>query len=157
MSLGDRLFQPFSSVKARVVVAKYAEDSMTSDQHGTKQTIEKLTQDWAGAELRGDADFLSRNLADDFIGVGPFGFMLTRDQWVNRYASGDLHYDTFTLDEAKVRAYDDAAIVIGRQTQTGNHQGHPLPPGGRATLIWVREGDRWLLAGWHLSPIAAPS
>jgi ketosteroid isomerase-like protein len=124
---------------------------------GTRETIAQLTQDWAGAELQGDADFLSRNLADDFIGVGPFGFMLTKEQWVNRYASGDLHYDTFSLDEARVRVYDDAAVVVGRQSQIGNHQGRPLPPGGRATLIWVREHGRWLLAGWHLSPIAAPS
>jgi ketosteroid isomerase-like protein len=124
---------------------------------GTRETIEQLTQEWAGAELRGDTDFLSRNLADDFVGVGPFGFMLTKDQWVNRYASGDLHYDAFTLDEARVRIYGDAAVVVGRQSQAGNHQGNPLPPGGRATLIWVRENGRWLLAGWHLSPIAAPS
>ena len=130
---------------------------MAEDQNGTKKAIEQLTQEWAGAELRGDSDFLNRNLTDDFIGVGPFGFMLTRDQWVNRYASGDLHYDAFTLDEARVRVYDDAAVVVGRQSQSGNHQGRPLPPGGRATLIWVRESGRWLLAGWHLSPIAAPS
>ena len=106
---------------------------------------------------RGDADFLSRNLTDDFVGVGPFGFMLTKDQWVNRYASGDLHYDAFSLDEARVRVYGDTAVVVGRQSQAGNHQGRPLPPGGRATLIWVQEDGRWLLAGWHLSPIAAPS
>ncbi len=124
---------------------------------GTRETIEQLTQEWAGAELRGDADFLSRNLTDDFVGVGPFGFMLTKDQWVNRYASGDLHYDAFSLDEARVRVYGDTAVVVGRQSQAGNHQGRPLPPGGRATLIWVQEDGRWLLAGWHLSPIAAPS
>ena len=36
---------------------------------GTRETIEQLTQEWAGAELRGDTDFLSRNLADE----GPVG------------------------------------------------------------------------------------
>src|SRR5262245_60513548 len=103
---------------------------MASDQHGTIQAIESITQAWAGAELRGDTDFLGRSLTDDFIGVGPFGFMLTRDQWINRYATGDLHYDAFTLDEASVRLYGDAAVVVGRQSQAGNHQERPLPPGG---------------------------
>src|SRR4051812_19762050 len=113
-SLGDRRFRPFSSGNARLVVAKHAEDSMASDQSGPKQAIEKLTQDWAGAELRGDTDVLNRTLTDDFIGVGPFGFMLNKDQWLKRYASGDLHYDAFILDEAQVRNYGDAAVVVGR-------------------------------------------
>src|SRR5262249_26554880 len=147
--LGGWLLRPFSSNNARFAVPKHAEETMASVQNGTKQAIEHVIQEWAGAELRGDTDFLSRNLTDDFIGVGPFGFMLTREQWVNRYASGDLHYDAFTLDEAQIRVHGDAAIVVGRQSQAGNHQGRPLPPGGRATLIWVREDGRWLLAGWH--------
>lgn len=130
---------------------------MSAGRNDTIGAIAKLNQEWSDAELRGDTDFLSRTLTDDFIGVGPFGFMLTKDQWVNRYASGDLHYDAFSLDETQIREYGDVAVVVGRQSQAGNHQGRPLPPGGRATLIWVREGGEWKLAGWHLSPIAAPA
>src|SRR6266480_361024 len=37
---------------------------------------------WAAAEHRGDADLLAGLLADDFVGVGLLGFVLTRDQWL---------------------------------------------------------------------------
>jgi hypothetical protein len=46
------------------------------------QQLEKLAEDWATAELRGDITFLKRNLADDSIGVGPYGFLLTKDDWL---------------------------------------------------------------------------
>ena len=42
------------------------------------QQLEKLAGDWATAELRGGTTFLERNLADDFVGVGPYGVSCSR-------------------------------------------------------------------------------
>jgi ketosteroid isomerase-like protein len=121
--------------------------------------LEKLGQAWAAAELRGDAAFLGRTLTDDFIGIGPRGFMLTKEQWLGRYASGSLRYDSFSWDEVRVRVYGDAAVLTGRQSQSGVVR----PPGTdrdqdvtaqlRATLVFVKQNGDWRLAGLHLSPI----
>jgi ketosteroid isomerase-like protein len=118
------------------------------------QEVEERTREWATAELNGDTRTLGRLLTDDFIGIGPFGFMLTKEQWLDRYRPDGLRNNTFALDETRVRTYGDAAIVTGRQVQSGSYQGKALPPGGRATLIWVQGNGGWQLAGWHLSPIA---
>ena len=125
-----------------------------SEARTTANDLEQRIQEWSTAELNGDASALDSMLVDDFVGIGPLGFMLTKEQWLARYTSGGLHYDTFSLEEIRPRIYGDATVVTGRQAQTGSFQGNELPTGGRATLIWVRQDGRWLLAGWQLSPIA---
>ena len=83
----------------------------------TQQEVMQLADVWANAELLGDTAVLEKTLADDFVGVGPLGFLLTRQEWLARLQSGDLKYTAHTLDEVKVRVYNEAAILIGRLTK----------------------------------------
>lgn len=112
-----------------------------------------LGQEWASAELSGNSGFLERALTNDFIGVGPRGFLLTKAQWLDRYQSGDLRYESFTWDDVQVHGYEQAAVVTGRQTIKGSYKGHETGGQFRGTQVFVRQGDQWLLAALHLSPI----
>jgi len=121
------------------------------------EELNKLVEDWASAELRGDAAFLEGALTDDFVGIGPLGFMLNKEQWLARYESGDLVYESFAIDEVEARFYGEAAVATCRQSQTGTYQGQAvdvMQGEFRVTLVFVERGGRWLVAGLHLSPIA---
>ncbi len=111
--------------------------------------IQNLVQEWAAAEQRGDTDFLAQNLADDFVGIGPRGFMLTKEQWLARYQSGDLHNASFALEEIAVRRYGETAVATGRQVQRTSFQGHDASGQFRVSLVFVRQAGRWLIAGWQ--------
>ena len=93
------------------------------NQEQIEQEVARLADAWATAELQGDTAFLERTLADDFVGVGPLGFLLTKQEWLARLQSGDLKYTAHTLDEVNVRAYNEAAIVIGRLTKASGLSG----------------------------------
>jgi ketosteroid isomerase-like protein len=121
------------------------------------QQLEKLAEDWATAELRSDITFLKRNLADDSIGVGPYGFLLTKDDWLERHESRKLRYDSFRLDEVRVRLYGQGAVMIARQMTKGKYEDNDLPGSLRATLFLAQQKGRWLLAGIHMSFIAVGS
>jgi|GEM_PF-782530 hypothetical protein len=121
-----------------------------------EQEVLRLADAWATAELRGDTAFLEARLTDDFIGIGPLGFMLTKQEWLARHRSGDLKYDAFNLDEVKVRVYNDAAVLTGRQVQNAAYRGNPIQGQFRTTLVFVQQQGQWQLASLQLSTIGQP-
>ncbi len=127
---------------------------IVSDQ--TEQ-LDKFAGDWATAELRGDTAFLERNLADDFVSVRPYGFLLTKNEWLERHESRKLRYETFRLDEVRARFYGETAVMIARQTTKGKYEDNDLPGSLRATLFFAQQEGRWLLAGIRMSFIAGGS
>src|SRR5919107_1329390 len=123
---------------------------------GTEE-LNKRAEAWAAAELEGDTASLGKILTDDFVGVGPRGFTLGREQWLQRHETGSLRYECFGLDEVHMRHYGDAAVAVCRQTAEGVYEDensrYELNEQSRQTLIFVRQRCRCRLAGIHLSLI----
>ena len=127
------------------------------NQEHAEQEVLRLADAWTNAELRGDTTLLERILADDYIGIGPLGFMLTKQEWLARHQAGDLKYESFSLDEVKVRVYNnDAAVLTGRQVQNGAYRGNSIQAQFRTTLVFVRQQGQWQLASLQLSTIGQP-
>ena len=119
--------------------------------------IRDLGARWAAAELAGDADALRPLLTDDFIGIGPLGYMLNKQQWLDRFTSGDFANQEFSWDDITVRSYGRAAIAVGVQTQQAAYKGRPSDGRFRLTQVLVRDDSGWRIAGVHLSPLADPA
>ena len=126
------------------------------NQEQMEQEVVRLADAWAAAELQSDTAFLERLLSDDFVGIGPLGFLLTKQEWLARLQSGDLKYNALTLDEVKVRVYNEAAILICRQVQEAAYRGNPIMAQLRTTLVFVQHQGQWQLAGLHLCNIGQP-
>jgi uncharacterized protein (TIGR02246 family) len=108
-----------------------------------------LVERWAAAEQGNDAEALDQLLADDFVGVGPLGFVLGRDQWLARFGNG-LENRAFAVEDAQVRDYGTAAVVVGVLAQETSFQGNDNSGRFRLTLVAARLADRWLLANAHI-------
>jgi ketosteroid isomerase-like protein len=122
----------------------------------TTEEIIELGGRWAEAECAGDIDTLARLAADGFRLVGPFGFVLDKEQWLQRYRGGDLHTRTLDWDEVSVADHGDVAIAIGKQTQEATYQGRPANGEFRVSHIFARQADGWRLVGMHLSQAVPP-
>ena len=114
-----------------------------------------LVQRWAAAEEKNDVGALDGLLAGAFAGVGPFGFILTRDQWLARFTNG-LVNRSFIVTDLQVRDFGTAAVGIGVLAQETSWQGHDNSGRFRVTLVAVRAGEGWLLAHVHIGPLQAP-
>ena len=118
--------------------------------------ILELGQQWATAELRGDADALGTLLAPDFVCVGPLGFVLDKEQYLAGRRSGDLQQRAFAWEDVRVRVYGETAVAVGSQVQQTTYQGHDASGRFRATQVAVRQAEGWRLVSLHLSPIGQP-
>ena len=118
--------------------------------------IRDLENAWAAAEQAGDSAALDALTAPGFQLVGPLGFVLDKQQWGQRYRSGDLRTTTLEWAIESVRVYGDAAVTIGTHTQTGDYRGRPIDGAFRSTHVAARRGGRWQLASIHLSPVQKP-
>ena len=115
-----------------------------------------LLDTWAGAERTGDASTLDDLLTDDFVGIGPVGFVLDKPAWLTRFDHG-LQYEDLQLDEVSVRRHGDAALVFAHQHAVVSHAGNPTPPDTRVSFTMVPdEQDGLRIAGLQYSFIGPP-
>lgn len=121
------------------------------------ELVQALDRRWAEAELAADVAGLDALATDDFVLVGPFGFILDRSQWLDRYRGGDLVTTALDWRDVQVRVHGDCAIAVGVHDQQAAHQGRPMNAAFRATHVLVRDDGDWKLAGMHLSPIGPPA
>ncbi len=114
---------------------------------------------WAEAEGAGDSSGLDELATPDFLGVGPVGFVLDRDQWRRRFADG-LVVTELTITDVRVREHGDVAVALGVQTQSATYREHPNDGRFRLSMTLHRHDGRWVVLGLHLSgpmPPGAPA
>ena len=109
---------------------------------------------WTTAEINADETALDKALTDDFTAIGPLGFTLSKQDWIDRHGPGNLRYESFELTDLTTRTYGEVAVVIGLQHQDATFNGHPLPTTMRASLVLVEHGNDWRLANIQLSFVA---
>jgi ketosteroid isomerase-like protein len=104
------------------------------------------------AELTADAETLRELIADDFLSIGPKGYVMDKKQWIDRHSTFTYHeLDTSEMD---VRTYGDTAIIRDVQRNQATWEGHDVAVNTRVSQVWVRQDGQWRLAGIQFSPLA---
>ena len=88
-----------------------------------KSDLQELGLAWTAADRPGDVSTLDSVLAEDGAGVGPRGFVLTKEQWIERYAFGELAHRTLSFEPMDIRLHGPAAVTIGVQSQESTCKG----------------------------------
>ena len=124
----------------------------------TVTEVGRLLSRFAEAQRLSDLDALSELLTDDFKLVGPLGFVVPKQQWLEQFRSGALQIESLDWDDVDIRthAYANSAIAIGRLTQTATYADNRADGAFRVTAIAIGYGVTRHLAGAHYSPIADP-
>jgi hypothetical protein len=122
---------------------------------GNAPEVLDLVARWAAAEADNDAGLLGGLLAGDFVGVGPVGFVLNRDQWLVRFRNGLINR-AFAVEEPQVHEHGGtAAIVVGVLAQQTSFQGRDNSGRFRVGLWGVSERKLAVVGAGQVSPKGA--
>jgi hypothetical protein len=103
------------------------------------------------AELAGDRETLRELIADDFLSIGPRGFLLDKDQWIDRHEQ--FRYQQLETGEVDVRRYGDTAIVRNVQRNRAIYRDQQVAVDTRVSQVWIRRDAGWHLVALQFSPL----
>src|SRR2546423_10724797 len=99
--------------------------------------IKQLQKKFDIAELHGDKKTLQDLIADDFLSIGPKGFVLNKEDWISRHDK--FTYLELKTSEMDIRTYDKLAIVRNIQRNKAKYEEHPVEVATRVSQIWINK------------------
>jgi len=124
-----------------------------SSELGNIQDLLDAEEQFLQAERDRSIPFLEARLTDDFVGIGPMGYWLGKQAWIERYRSGDFTTIALESSDVQTRTYGSIAIVTSILASTGAFKGTEVRSKTRCTHVMVRHLNGWLLAHAQMSSI----
>ena len=109
------------------------------------QVIRQVDHERIQAQIAGDAATLDRIYADDYTLVNVSGIVTTKAQRLAAIKSGEIKYESVSVDEVNIRSYGDTAVVTDRATVKLQDKGQDLSGQYRVTLTFVKIKGTWQL------------
>jgi ketosteroid isomerase-like protein len=119
-----------------------------------EQELMKREQEWNDADLKDDWAAMDGILADDYILTDGNGEVYTKSQCKAEYGSEEGRIVALEIDDMKVRAYGDAAVVTMRARIKEMRNGEETNGVFRITNTWIKRAGRWQCVATHSSRMA---
>ena len=120
------------------------------------QAVSALQDTVNTALLRSDGRTLDDLVSPTAAIIGPRGFMISRDEWIDVHQSADYRQVRLETLEATVHAYDSAVIHCDVMDSECLYQGQTITGRFRVTHVWVTDHQRWQLAAVQYTALQTP-
>ncbi len=141
-----------SGLTLAMLPVAWAQDKPTSDE----QVIRKIENEWAAALVHDDTAATDRITTEDWHLVTPDGSVQTREQANADLKSGTLKFESFRLDDLKIRVYGDTAVVIGLETEKSSYKGKDESGQYRFTDVFIKRDGKWRAVSSHIAKVTGP-
>ncbi len=120
-----------------------------------EQTIRNLQEESRKAALQGDASFVEKYFADDYVGIDGTGAITTKAQAIQDLKSGAVKYESIDVHDTKIRTYGNTAVVESLASVKLTVNGKPISGDFRATFVWVKQKGTWKRVAFQSTPVTA--
>jgi len=115
----------------------------TSLSSNDELALKQLEQDWLDSYREGDAEKMSKILADDFVGRWGDGSTQTKEEQLKAIRTGAEKHSANQLVECNVRIYGDTAVVTGINTEQSILAGRDGSGTVSFTDVFVKRHGHW--------------
>ena len=117
--------------------------------------LNELEQRLIKAWVEHDRAMVEATLSDDWAVIDPMGRVLTKAQVIAEgFESGERKIESGTIDDVRVRLFNEMAVVTGRTVATGSYQGTSMTVKLRFTDVCVKRSDNWQVVASQATLIA---
>ncbi len=134
---------PPASTKASGATSGRGMTAVEQTFRNAEEKIRSLQEESRKAALKGDASFLEKYLADDYVGIYGSGAIVTKDQAIQGLKSGTIKYESIDVRDTKIRTYGNTAIVTSLASVKLTWDGKPISGDFRTTFVWVKQKGNW--------------
>lgn len=110
---------------------------------GRDTEFNQIEQRLVNAWLSHDWETVDSILDDGWMVTDPAGRVLTKAQVMAEAKSGERKLDSGVIDDVNVRTFGDCAVVTGRTTASGTHQGKQVAVRLRFTDVFIKRDGTW--------------
>jgi hypothetical protein len=104
--------------------------------------------------VAGDREALSRLVADDCRIVGPKGYLIGKEEWIDAHHSGVYEQVLLQVEHTELTVRDDLAVRCDLQRSECLFQGETITGLFRVLNVWARDDDAWQLVGIQYTAVA---
>jgi len=122
---------------------------------GDAAEIERLERQLVAAIVATDLATYDRIVADDYVVVRVDGSETTKQQVMEQYRSGALHYVALQISEVKVHVYGAAAVLSARTSGSRREGGQEVPNLVRYVRVWSKRNGQWRAVAQMSQPLPA--
>jgi uncharacterized protein (TIGR02246 family) len=121
-----------------------------------EQEIRQIIAAQDEALSKGDVAKLKQLSTEDFTLVAPNGAISSKEQFLSGIENKRFVYEDHVTEDIKLRVFADMAVAQALLQMKIPFNGQRREVRVRATMIFVRVKDRWLLYTLHSSSIPPP-
>lgn len=146
--------KPFLSLTLALALCVVARAEQTSSPASSDEdTIRKIEQEWAEALVKRDQATIDRCESPDWTLTDPEGALMTKAQADADLKNGVIAFESYHLDDLKVRVYGDTAVVFGLETEKSKYKGQDTSGQYRFTDVLLKRDGRWLAVATHVTKV----
>lgn len=125
---------------------------MESEVDSIVDVLTDIQRRLARAWVQGDREFIESVLADDWSVTDPTGRVLTKNEVVREaFGSDERQVVSMTIDDIRVRPFNDWAVVTGETKAAGQYQDEVMNVRLRFTDVFAVRDGRWQAVASHAS------